>query len=230
MNDVDPSDIIRHIRGATVVHQSPFSSIEIPTVDNLLTAEQRERWVVPFYRVSFRGADRAFHQALRKIYSEITPDVVELLLTDYNWRPRLTGAFFAAVKQFHSLEERIGKLLLRSDLCYAGSIYCVALAEFNTPTGFGYLRKYLEYYLTRPDLDYDQIAAMGAIAYLDGQNGTKCSEEFLPKWTAYWDAKSWKLDLSKIINRFAEEMGALHECRTRAEKPSINPWNWLTRK
>jgi len=200
-----------------VVHQSPFSSIEVPAVDNALTVEQIERWVVPFYRVSFRAVDSAFHQALRKIYAEITPTVVELLLKDYNWRPRLTGAFFAAVKQIRSFEDHIGRLLVRSDLCYAGSIYCVALAEFNTPIGLGYLKKYLEYYLTRPDLDYDQMAAMGAISYLDRQNGTKCLEEFLPKWTAYWDAKSWKMDLSEVIDRFADEMRAVQKCRSRAE-------------
>jgi hypothetical protein len=217
MSDVDPEAIIRHIRGATVVHQSPFSSIEVPAVDDALTVEQCEKWVEPFYRVSFQWVDEPFHKVLKKIYPEISPAMVELLLTDYNWRPRLTGAFFAALKKIVSLEDHIGKLLLRSDLCYAGSIYCVALAEFNTPIGLGYLKKYLDYYLTRPDLDYNQIAAMGAIAYLDGRNGTKYLEEFAPKWTAYWNANLGSFELSEAIHQFANEMRALHECRARAE-------------
>lgn len=217
MSEIDKEAMIRHIQGATVVHQSPFSSIEVPTVQNVLSWEQCEKWVVPFYRVSFRGVGKEFNDALKKIYLEITPEIVELLLMEYNWRPRLTGAFFAGLKRFSSFEDQIGQLLLRSDLCFAGRLYCVALSEFNTPIGIGYLRRYLEHYLTRPDLDYNQGEAMGAIAYLDVQNGTKHLDEFLPPWSAYVNAKRWKPELANDVAGFVEEMKALHACRTVAE-------------
>ena len=217
MSDFDQNALIRHIRGATVMHQSPFSSIEVPTVEDALSIEQCKKWVVPFYRVSFQSVDKEFNEALRNIYSEITPGVVELLLRDYNWRPRLTGAFFAAVKQFVALEDQIGRLLLRSDVCFAGTLYCVALAEFNTPKGIDYLTRYLEYYLTRSDLDYDQGAAMGAVAYLDAKNGTKYFDKFLPKWNAYVHPKSWKPEVAHAVAGFAGEMRAVHECRTLAQ-------------
>jgi hypothetical protein len=218
MSDDEEDAVVRHIRGATVVHQSPFRLLEVPSVPDLLSEAECEKWVAPFYRVSFRSVDGSFLESLRAIYHEITPSVVERLLTDYDWRPRLTGAFFAGLKLFTSAEDHIGRLLLRSDLCYAGKLYCVALAEFNTPSGRDYLRTYLEYYLTRPDLDYNQGDAMGAMAWLDTMNGTKHFEGFQPLWRAYREAKSWKPDLENIVSWFAYEMRALEQCRAMAER------------
>jgi hypothetical protein len=217
MDDLDKEALVRHLRGATVVHKSPFSSIEVPSVQDALSIEECEKWVVPFYRVSFRRVDNDFIESLRAVYPEIAPKVVERLLTDYNWRPRLTGAFFAVLKRFACVEDQVGRLLLRSDLCFAGKLYCAALAEFNTPSGMNYLRRYLEYYLTRPELDYDQLEAMGAVAYLDEKNGTNHLAGFLPLWNSYFGAKSWKPDIEKVIQGFAAEMSALHECRAKAE-------------
>lgn len=217
MPDFDKESVIRHIRGDIVVHQSPFSSLQVPSAIDLLSNEECEKWVVPFYRTSFRLAEAGVAEPLKVNYQEITLNVVERLLTDFNWRPRLTGAFFAALKRFTSLEPWIGQLLLRSDLCFAGRFYCVALAEFNTPNGLAYLRKYLEYYLTRPDLDYDQGYAMGALAYADGVNMTKHFDAIRPLWDAYVSVKTWKPDLQKSVSTFSEEMAALHKLRAAAE-------------
>jgi hypothetical protein len=217
MSDIDEQALIRHIRGATVVHQSPFSLLEVPSVPDLLSMEECEKWVIPFYRVSFRTPDDQFLNSLRNVYHEITPAVVERLLTDYNWRPRITGSFFAGLKRFNSFEDHIGRLLLRSDFCYAGRLYCVALAEFNTAKGADYLNRYLDYYLTRPDLDYDQGEVMGAIAWLDTVNRTKNFENFQPRWREFVSEKSWQPDLATNVSWFESEIRALHECRAKAE-------------
>ena len=217
MDNYDTEALLRHIRGATVVHRSPFSSLEVPVTKDGLSAEQCDKWVAPFYRVSFRGVDEGFLRALRQVYREITPELVELLLREFDWRPRLTAAFFAILKRFDHFEEHIGKLLLRSDVCYAGKSYCAALAEFNTPKGLGYLRTYLEYYLTRLDLVYDQIDAMAAVAYLDGLNGTRHLSGLMPLWSNYVTARKWNLDLEKVVGAFSAEMDALHARRTQAE-------------
>jgi hypothetical protein len=217
MNDFDENAVARHVRGATVVHQSPFSTLAVPSAPEVLSEEECEKWVVPFYRRTFRGADTGVFEPLKAIYYDITPNIVERLLTEFNWRPRLTGAFFAALKRFAFLENHIGRLLLRSDLCFAGTYYCVALAEFNTPQGLTYLKKYLEYFLTRPDLDYDQADAMGALAYLDTVNHTKQFDAFLPLWNSYVAAKAWKPNLQDGVISFAEEMAVLHKFRAAAE-------------
>jgi hypothetical protein len=217
---VDPSDeeaIRRHVRGATVVHQSPFSSIEVPQIKDLLSTEEIEKWVVPFYRVSFANRSADFMLALKAIYQEITLEIVNRLFSDYNWRPRITAAFFASLKRYESLEEHIGKLLLRSDLCFAGKQYCVALAEFNTLNGIRYLTEYLDYYLTRPDLDYDQGDAMAAIAYLDEKNKTDLLTSYKPLLESYAQNKPYMPELNKCIERFKRAMDSLHQCRAELE-------------
>jgi len=217
MNETDKKALIQHIHGATVVHTSPFSTIEVPTADDILSLEECDKFVSPFYRVSFRSADSQFIDSLKAIYQEIKPETVEKLLTEYDWRPRLTGAFFIALKRFNFFEDHIGRLLLRSDLCFAGKLYCVALAEFNSPNGLDYIKKYLKHYLTRPELDYDQGDAIGAIAYLDVKNGTNFLKSFQPLWDNYAKSKSWKPNLERDVVQFAAEMQALHELRFKAE-------------
>lgn len=217
MSDFDEKAIIRHIHGATVVHKSPFSSVEVPVADDALSIEECEKFVSPFYQVSFRSVDSQFIGSLKSIYEEITPARIELMLAEYDWRPRLTGAFFAALKRFAAFEDQIGRLLVRSDLCFAGKLYCVALAEFNSPAGHNYLKSYLDYYLTRPDLDFDQGDAMGAVAYLDAKNRTNTLQNFRPLWNKYAAEKTWKPDLEAAVVRFAEEMEAVHDLRKTVE-------------
>ncbi len=221
MSDIDKEAMLQHIRGATVVHTSPFSSIDVPVAEQTLSKEEFTKWVAPFYRVSLHTVDRDFMKSLKGIYREITLAIVELLLTEFNCRHRLTGAFFAALKRFDSFEDHIGRLLVRSDVCFAGKRYCVALAEINSPTGLAYLKKYLEYYLTRPDLGFDQVDAMCAIAYLDAKNGTKEFESFRPLWNAYLGAISWKFNFEEQVAWFANEMRILHECRAYAETSGL---------
>jgi hypothetical protein len=57
---------------------------------------------------------------LRPVYDEIDEGLIVTLLSQFDWRPRITGAYFAAVKKLASLDDHIGNLLLRSDVCYAG--------------------------------------------------------------------------------------------------------------
>jgi hypothetical protein len=53
MNDDEKKAIVQHIRGATVVHTSPFSSIQVPTANDILSRKECDKFVSPFYRVSF---------------------------------------------------------------------------------------------------------------------------------------------------------------------------------
>nr|WP_229846505.1 DUF6000 family protein [Streptomyces atratus] len=49
----------------------------------------------------------------------------------------------------------------------AGLAYCVALAGFGTARDADLLAAYLDRYLCRPDLAYDQTVAMGALLFID---------------------------------------------------------------
>jgi len=124
-------------------------------------------------------------------------DLITTLLVEFNWRPRTVGAFFVGLEQRRDFEDLVGRLLLRSDVCYAGRSYCLALARLNTPGALGFLQKYLGYYLTRTDLWFDQAAALAAVRHIDKVNGTVHSHAFDRLWNDFVsDKPNWNLDLT----------------------------------
>ena len=127
------------------------------------------------------------------------------LLGEFNWRHRIVGAYFTAIHPDYELEDPIGNLFLRSDVCLAGRGYCLALASYNNQKSIIFLRKYLNYYLKKPDLPFDQPSAMAALAYLDKMNHTQHLQEFIPQWNEFvqniphWNLKSWTEGFEKAM-------------------------------
>jgi len=95
---------------------------------------------------------------------------------------RQTGAFFSAICDKKEFTEIIGTHLLKSEVCYAGMEYAKTLASFNTEEAISYLEKYLNYYLLKKDLEFDQKPVMIALKYLDEINGTNKIENHLDNW------------------------------------------------
>ncbi len=150
---------------------------------------------------------------LKAIYDEITPEVVTRLLTEFDWRPRFAAGDFAALKCFVELEDPIGKLLLRSDVCFAGKNYCAALAEFNSAKSVDYLREYLAYYLTRPDLEYDQGHAIGALGYLDEINSTTYLDRYRSSWDSLHPDCPWQQYQESLVDDFRVKIRWIQVCR-----------------
>ncbi|MFB9577823.1 DUF6000 family protein [Streptomyces yanii] len=96
----------------------------------------------------------------------ITADEIVTLL-EGGWRERRTAAWLVAVSRRTEFRERLGELLLASEVCCAGLAYCVALASFETARDADLLAAYLDRYLCRPDLAYDQTVVMGALLFID---------------------------------------------------------------
>ncbi|MFF4883772.1 DUF6000 family protein [Streptomyces nigra] len=107
----------------------------------------------------------------------ITDAELEALL-GYEWRSRLTAAWLIGVDRRDRFRERIGDLLLASEVCFSGSAYCFALARFGTHADAEILTAYLDHYLPRTDLRYDQHAALGALLRLDARLGTHHADRF----------------------------------------------------
>ncbi|MEU0097331.1 DUF6000 family protein [Streptomyces sp. NPDC006267] len=99
-------------------------------------------------------------------------------LLGFEWRARLTAAWLIGVGRRASFRERIGNLLLASEVCYSGGAYCFALAQFGTRADAEILNAYLDRYLPRTDLRYDQPAALGALLRLDARLGTHRAARF----------------------------------------------------
>jgi hypothetical protein len=63
-----------------------------------------------------------------------------------------------------------------------------------------YLNRYLEYYLSRPDLSYDQHEAMEALLYLDRLNSSNYFNQHIPNWESFLVDKSrWNKEINTDI-------------------------------
>lgn len=99
--------------------------------------------------------------------ARVVTDAELTILFEGSWRERRTAAWLAAVSRRDHFRELLGALLLESEVCCTGGAYCVALASFGTAGDADLLAAYLDRYLRRPDLAYDQPTAMGALAYTE---------------------------------------------------------------
>ncbi|MEY3445185.1 MAG: hypothetical protein RLZZ519_3466 [Bacteroidota bacterium] len=203
--------IKRHVAGATVLHTSPFESLE--SFDNgfELSKEFIVKWSIPFYACIGR-TDAEWRNQLLSIKAEITPSIIRESLGDLNWRTRQTGAFFAAITDQTEFIDVIGTHLLKSEVCYAGGVYAMVFASFNTQRCIDYLDVYLDYYLTKPDLWFDQNDVMAALKYLDQVNSTNLLERHLPKWDAFLENKPhWDREISTV--RLEENLSFISSVR-----------------
>ena len=116
--------------------------------------------------------------------------------------------YFAAINNYRELEDFIGKHLLKSEVCYAGSGYCLALATFATDKAKNYLITYLDYYLDRKDLWFVQAIAYCALDYLDKYAAARLTI----KWNSFIaDKENW--DLEQNRSRFIDCMLTLDKIR-----------------
>ncbi|MGW4728309.1 DUF6000 family protein [Streptomyces shenzhenensis] len=124
----------------------------------------------------------------------ITAQEIATLL-EGGWRERRTATWLVAVSRRTEFRARLGELLLASEVCCAGLAYCVALASFGTPRDADLLAAYLDRYLRRPDLAYDQTVAMGALVFIDLNLGGDQAARFLGSG-GLW--QQWLQDASHI--------------------------------
>jgi len=202
-----------HSAGATVLHRSPFDDLEVPVSSVPLDAVVRDRWVKPFY-MAVPDNLVSIEATLRPLLADVSPDLITTLLAQFDWRPRTVGAFLVALDARTQFEELVGRLLLRSDVCYAGRAYCIALARLNTPSAVDFLCRYLRYDLTRNELWFDQAEALAALIYLDDVNGSRHSRGFDELWRNFVsDKPNW--NLAETCSRFNASVRGLESFRAR---------------
>ncbi|MFN8393597.1 MAG: DUF6000 family protein [Bacteroidia bacterium] len=180
--DLDPTKL--HSVGAIVRHNAPFYDLKSFRNGFALSQDFIDKWVVPFY-MNIRKTDAEWIDQLNAVKPEIDDVIIRQCLGDFNWRTRQTGAFFAAITNRTEFIDIIGTHLLKSEVCYAGGVYCQVFASFNLPQCVDDLNRYLDHYLMQPDLWFDQRDAMEAILYLDKINGTHHFDRHLENWMAF---------------------------------------------
>lgn len=175
------TNIQLHSAGATVQHISPFEDLVSYVNETEISQAFREEWGIPFYFELNNQSDEWIKKIIQ-LKPLISEDVILQNLGDFDWRTRSTGSYFAGIKNALQFQEIIGIHLLKSEVCYAGSEYAITLALFNTERSVYYLNLYLEYYLTKPELYFDQGSVITAFKYLDEINSTNHVEKHLKNW------------------------------------------------
>ncbi len=170
------SAIVRHVAGATVSHAGPFADLEVPVLPADEVRPLYDRYVIPFYMKGLSQFGPAEEAAFQQVRSTITDQLITTLLSDLNWRSRTAATYFAIILDRRQHIDHIGRLLLRSDVCYVGADYCRYMAQLGTPEATDFLNRYLGYYLTRSDLGFDQTDALAALRYIDSRSGSRHEE------------------------------------------------------
>ncbi|SHM91816.1 DUF6000 family protein [Flavobacterium chilense] len=198
MDEKELAAVKLHIAGATVRHNSPFGELQSFKNDFELSQDFINKWVVPFY-MNINDVSDEWTNKLVSVKGEISTHIIQNNLGDFNWRTRQTGAFFSAITNQVQFIDIIGTHLLKSEVCYAGSVYSKVLAYFNSEKCVEYLNLYLDYYLLKPDLWFDQTAVMEAILYLDKINSTNYFERHSDNWLKFIKNKPyWNKEISTV--------------------------------
>lgn len=177
----EATEIALHISGATVRPRNPFEGLEAYRNTEELSEDFINKWVMDFYMTSLNARDSKVLEAFAKASKEITPQIVKQLLGDFDWRPRIVGAYFAAIKEYSEMKDIIGVHLLKSEVCYAGAGYALALAVFGDEQSKGYLEVYLDFYLKQKDLWFDQADVLAALYIISSGE----AETYLASWQDY---------------------------------------------
>lgn len=154
--------------------------------------ELYQRWVNPFYgrllHGNFRGPllapmlspEREEMVAdFRRGVANVTTSIVDVLISLPDWRPRLAGSWFAALRGWVQFQDQLGAMLLESRVCFACQGYCAALACFGDQASADHLRTYLDAWLPRKDCFYDQHWALPALAWIDPRLQTQYADDYL---------------------------------------------------
>jgi hypothetical protein len=202
------TEVALHVAGATTRSHTPFEQLAAHRNQAEPSDEFIDKWVMAFYRVSLAKLDDQTFAAFVQAFKEVTPEVVKQLLGDFDWRPRITGAYFAAIKGYEEFTDIIGVHLLQSEVCYTGAGYALAFALLQSARAQDYLKAYLDYYLKQPDLWYDQADVLAALHLLDPAEAATYSAS----WQAYI--------VNKPNHRLENAIDRLRKSRQTVEKIS----------
>ena len=213
------------------MNQERFPHLRPHLNSDPLSKEIIEKFGIPFYMEVGGSVESGWPKKVNAIRSEISVDLCLLLLGDRNWRSRKVGAYFAAVKNYRELIDIIGTHLLKSEVCCVGHIYALVLAFFNDERCVLYLDQYLDYYLQKPELYYDQIDVLSALLYLDQENKTDLSSRHLNTWKTFSDERMQieNRNMEMLAERFSAQQSnypeeAIHKHREERKIWLRNPF------
>lgn len=193
--------------------------------DRYVTPDRRYLELLHGNVLRMPDAQRAgFGRALAADARQITDGELTYLLGS-GWRAQLTAAWLAGLTRRDRHRDHIGELLQASRVTFAGQGFCFALARFGTDRDAELLAGYLDRYLPRLDLSYDQHWAMGALLFLDARLGTRHAHRFLADgaWQRWADAAMPHQSDPGSRRAVLEELCSFADDCLQAAEPPVNP-------
>jgi len=169
-----------------------------------------KKFIEPFYTVRIINLP-SFKIDYLNIKAEINADIVKKIIGQPNWQERIVGAFFCAIENLTEFEDIIGVHFLKSELVHQGKGFALALASFNSIKSIDYLKKYLDYYLTRKDLYYEQNYAMSALKWIDEKTKSDHTKEYEKKYSEWEKYSSRKF--GSYYDEFVQQMLIIEELK-----------------
>jgi hypothetical protein len=113
-----------------------------------------------------------------------------------DWRSRLTAAWLIGIDRRAGFRAELARLLLASELTYAGQGYAFALARLGDVDA---LASYLDHYLTvEPRVEYDQRWVLAALSQVDPARASRYLGPF-ERWSrGHRDATVEKLVFTDV--------------------------------
>jgi hypothetical protein len=152
-----------------------------------------------------------FELALGRDARQITDRDLNTLL-DSEWRSRLTAAWLIGLDRRTQFRDRLGKMLLDSEVVFSGQGYCLALARFETSVDADILFAYLDKYLPLVDRYYDQHWAIGALLHLDERLGSDHAHLFLAPGGLWDKSATSRNDPAEQHRHVARLCGLADDC------------------
>lgn len=196
-------------------NKKPFETLHSFHTENEFDEAFYKKFVAPFYTIRIINLIN-FKSDYLSIKTEIDTDIVKKIIGQNNWRERIVGAFFCAIEDLTEFEDIIGVHFLKSELVHQGKGFALALASFNSKKSIDYLKKYLDYYLTRKDLKYEQNYAMSALKWIDERTKSEHTKEYEQRYSEWEKDASRKFD--SYYDEFVQQMLIIEELKTAGTK------------
>jgi hypothetical protein len=175
----------------------------------LIVRHVKRRFVAPFYMDVLHGnlvalASSACRQdeivrEMRAVAPEVSLDTA-VYLWSQGWREALMASWWAAVWQWPETVDQVEPLLIPSRSCFEGQAHCLALTRVRSSRARAVLTRYLDEYLPRPDLDYDQPWAMAALKLACADAAEPVPGRYLKAWQQ-WNSGKQLTDLDELMAR-----------------------------
>lgn len=154
-----------------------------------------------------------FRKAVTDAARTITDQQIIRLLDEREWRGRLSAGWFVGLTGRTQFIQTIGRLLLASELVYAGEGYCVALGLIGNDECNSLLSAYLNEYLPLKGRAYNQDWAIGALAHLRGEPPREYLDPDLWRDPTIWSDGTYFMDPYQGIQLFRHLVNYLSDHR-----------------